>query len=136
LVTIMGTLCIFPIYHKFSWKKIWTIGIISGFNKAMSGSGFGPVTSTGKILGGIDSKTSVATTTYAEVPICLLSFGLWIAFNGGLTWQFPMLLTIGAIVGSLIGPYITKYLQLKWLRIIVGTLAITSGIWITTNLFI
>jgi hypothetical protein len=135
LVVIMGLLVIFPIMYKFDWKKIWAIGALSGFNKAMSGGGFGPVTSTGKILGGVDAKVSVATTTYAEVPICLFGFALWIAFNGWLAWELPVFLCLGAIVGGLIGPFITKKFNSTILRYSIGILAIVSGIWIIYKLF-
>jgi len=135
LVVIMGLLCIFPVYYAFSWKKMWLIGLLSGFNKAMSGGGFGPVTSTGKILSGVDSKVSVSTTTFAEVPICLLGFGLWIAFNGWIEWRLPVLLSVGASVGGFIGPYITKKFNPRKLRYGAGLLAVACGIWIITNLF-
>jgi uncharacterized protein len=49
LCVIMGFLVITKRKFKFSWKKISGIGLISSFNKALSGGGFGPIVSTGKI---------------------------------------------------------------------------------------
>lgn len=128
LVTIMGFLCIFPLRYKFAWWKMCLIGAISSFNKAISGGGFGPITSTGKILGGLDSKTSVSTTTFAEVPICLVSFALWYFLQGGIDWMFAGTLCFGAAIGGFIGPYITARIDTRKLRIIVGVLAIVSGV--------
>jgi len=128
LVVIIGGLCISPKKFSFSWARMWGIGLLAGFNKAMSGGGFGPVTTTGKVLGGVDPKISIATTTYAEVPICILGFGLWIAFNGWVHWQLPILLTAGAMVGGLLGPPITKRVKTDRLRRVVGTLAVMAGI--------
>jgi uncharacterized membrane protein YfcA len=137
LVIVMGFLCLFPIYYKFSWKNMYAIGLLSGFNKAFSGGGFGPVTSTGKILGGVDPKISIGTTTLAEVPICILSFILWWFVGGSLAWQFPTTLCAGALVGGYLGPIITqKFKNITLLRWVVGALAVISGIWLLVDLFL
>jgi len=136
LVIAMGGLCLRPIYYTFTWKKMFGVGLLSGFNKAFSGGGFGPVTSTGKILGGVDPKVSVGTTTLAEVPICFVSFLLWLAFGGSLDWRFPVALSAGALIGGLIGPIVTAKINTKILRYIVGALAVISGIWLLVDLFL
>lgn len=44
LVLVMGALILFKRNgYKFSWAKIIILGIISSFNKGISGGGFGPV---------------------------------------------------------------------------------------------
>lgn len=136
LVVVMGFLCLFPLYYVFTWKKMFGIGILSGFNKAFSGGGFGPVTSTGKILAGVDPKVSVGTTTLAEVPICAFSFLLWIVIGGKIQWQFPMALAVGALIGGLIGPAVTQKINTKWLRWAVGILAVVSGGWLLLDLLV
>jgi len=128
LVIAMGVLCIRPVYYKFAWWKMWMIGWLSAFNKALSGGGYGPVTSTGKVLGGLDAKTSVATTTFAEVPICLASFVLWYFMSGKLSWALPIMLCLGGGLGGFIGPYITYKFNSKWLKMAVGVLAIACGV--------
>lgn len=136
LVIMMGILCLKPYSYKFAWWKIYVIGIVSAFNKALSGGGFGPITSTGKILGGLNSKVSIATTTYAEVPICLLSFLFWIILRGSIEIAFPLALCFGAAIGAAIGPWITYKVKSDKLRSFVAVLAIISGIWCITKLFI
>jgi uncharacterized membrane protein YfcA len=136
LVVAMGILCLRPIYYAFSWRKMFGIGLLSGFNKAFSGGGFGPVTSTGKILGGVDPKVSVGTTTLAEVPICLFSFLLWFIVGGKLDWWFVVALCLGALIGGAIGPIITAKMDTKILRYIVGALAVVSGVWLLIDLIL
>ena len=46
LVIIMGFFCIKTYSFKFTWGKIYVIGLIAAFNKALNGGGFGPLTST------------------------------------------------------------------------------------------
>ena len=134
LVIIMGILCLIKFSYKFKWWKIYIVGVVSAFNKAISGGGFGPVTSTGKILGGVDSKVSVATTTYAEVPICLFAFILYVWLNGMPDVNFLLYLSIGAVAGGLVGPYISSKLRSNLLRELVGLLAIIVGVWILIKL--
>ncbi len=130
LVILMGVLCLTKFQFRFKWWKIYLIGVISSFNKAFSGGGFGPITSAGKILGGLDPRASIATTTYAEFPICLTSFLLYVSLNGIPNVYFPLYLSIGAILGGLAGPYLCSKFKIGLLRKIVGLLAILSGMWI------
>lgn len=134
LVIVMGFLCLFPVYYNFSWKKMFGIGLLSGFNKAFSGGGFGPVTSTAKILAGVDPKVSIGTTTLAEVPICFFSFALWLVMGGSLDWKFPIALGIGSLIGGYVGPMITKVINTKILKWVVGALAVVSGFWLLIDL--
>ncbi|TRZ52392.1 MAG: hypothetical protein D4S01_03065, partial [Dehalococcoidia bacterium] len=59
LVLAMGAIILSKREFSFSWKKLSVVGLISSFNKAMSGGGFGPVVSTGQIISGVDSKNAV-----------------------------------------------------------------------------
>ncbi len=136
LAILMGMLCLTNIKFRFKWWKIYLIGAISSFNKAFSGGGFGPITSTGKIIGGLNPKVSIATTTYAEFPICLTSFLLYVSLNGISNIYFPLYLSIGAIIGGLIGPYFCSKFKTKLLRKFVGLLAILSGTWVLFKLVV
>jgi uncharacterized membrane protein YfcA len=64
----MGILLLSRKKFTFSWKKIYLIGILSGFNKGLTGGGFGPVTTAGQMIGGRNGKNSIGTTTFAEAP--------------------------------------------------------------------
>lgn len=136
LVVVMGLLCLRPVYYAFSWRRLIGVGALAGFNKAISGGGFGPVTSTGGILGGVNPQASVGQTTYAEVPICLLGFVLWLLMGGGIDWVFPSLLCAGSLVGSLFGPYITSRANTKLLRKLIGVLAVGCGVWLLVKIFV
>lgn len=134
LVILMGILCLRPIAYRFNWWVIGGMGLLAGFNKAFSGGGFGPVTSTGKILGGVSPKVSVATTTLAEVPICLASFLFWWLLGNNINWEFTGYLIGGSALGAVVGPYITSRINTKYLKVVVGALAIVAGIWILIKL--
>lgn len=131
LVIFMGVFCAFPLKYSFNWKKLYLISIVAAFNKATSGGGFGPIVSTGNILGGLDPRRAVATTTYSEAIISIASFMAWYLMGGQIMelW-FPLVICIGAVIGASIGPKITEKLKSNWLRIAIGILAILSGIFL------
>jgi uncharacterized membrane protein YfcA len=130
LVIIMSVLCLSPFRYKFAWWKHYAVGTLAAFNKALSGGGFGPVTSTGGIIGGLKSKVSIATTTFAEVCICLAAFIAYIFFVGNLNIVFVSALCVGAVVGGIVGPYISSRVSHHRLRKCIGILGIMSGIWL------
>ena len=129
LVIIMSLFCLSPIRYNFAWWKHYAVGILAAFNKALSGGGFGPVTSTGGILGGLESKVSIATTTFAEVGICLMSFICYLLFIGNVDMSFVLSLCVGAMIGGFIGPYINSKFSHHILRIFISIFGIGSGIW-------
>ena len=52
LVLSMGAVILMNRRFKFSWKKIIGIGLLSAFNKGISGGGFGPIVTGGQIMAG------------------------------------------------------------------------------------
>lgn len=136
LVIIMSILCLSPIKYKFAWWKHYAVGILAAFNKALSGGGFGPVTSTGGIIGGLKSKVSIATTTFAEVYICLGAFVVYLFFIGINDTVFVFGLCFGAFYGGFAGPYISSRISHERLRKCIGILGILSGVWLLWNLII
>jgi hypothetical protein len=130
LVLLMGIILLLKRKFKFSWKKIFALGAISSFNKAISGGGFGPVVTSGQLISGRLSKESIATTTLSEVPICIVSFLTYLIVKGLSSWNLVLTLTIGAIVGAMIGPCITtKFHSEKKVRVCFGIFVTLLGVW-------
>lgn len=128
IVAIMGTLIISGKIFNFSWKKIMAIGILSAFNKAISGGGFGPVVTAGQIISGRKEKNAIGTTTLAEAPICIAGFLTYFLTKGIPNWNLIFILGGGAIIGAIIGPFFTsKFKEEKKLKIVLGCLALALG---------
>jgi uncharacterized membrane protein YfcA len=137
LCILMGIIVITKKKFKFSWKKISLIGLISSFNKALSGGGFGPIVATGNIASGLEAKKAIGITDFAEAPICFASFAAWYILSGYIMPDTNLLipLCIGAAFGGLTGPYLlSRVKSKKFVTILVGLLAIISGIYILYNL--
>lgn len=130
LVLAMGIVLLLRTKFNFSWKKILGIGILSAFNKGISGGGFGPVVTAGQLISGRESKRSIGATTLSEAPICIVGFLTYLLKNGLPTWNLVLVLTAGAVVGAIIGPHITaKFKSEKKVRIGLGILVTLLGIW-------
>ena len=136
LMLVMGIIVLIGISLKFSWGKISFIGVISAFNKALSGGGFGPIVTSGQLIVGREGKNSVGATTMSEVQICLASFVVWLLVNNRIpSVQLMVALSIGALLGGLIGPYfLSKIKNAKLLTKIVAVMAIASGVFALVKL--
>ena len=152
LVTSMGAIILVHAAFAFSWGRMVAVGIISSFNKGMSGGGFGPVVTGGQILSGQDHKAAIGATTLAEAPICIAAFFTYLigrtvgAVEGPVLsmpashffqhmfsrqlfhWELVLALFIGSILVTPFGAFTTRSLKKEWMRYITGILITVLGI--------
>jgi len=137
LVLVMGIILLLCPVFKFSWKKMIVVGILSAFNKGISGGGFGPVVTSGQVLAGRDGKSSIGATTFAEAPICIAGFLTFLITKGISDWDLVIFLSIGALLGAPLGALLTsKFKSEKRLKNILGILTLVLGIWILIRTWI
>ncbi|MDP8213644.1 MAG: sulfite exporter TauE/SafE family protein [Candidatus Euphemobacter frigidus] len=133
LVLIMGIILLSRIHFRFSWKKMIGVGILSSFNKGMSGGGFGPVVTAGQIIAGHNHKNAIGVTTAAEAPICVCGFIAYCFLKGSdailQDWIVFVPLTVGSLLSTPIGAMITKKFPENKIRPVMGMLVIVLGIW-------
>lgn len=136
LVLIVGFLLLLKKSFNFSWKKMIGVGVLASFNKGMSGGGFGPIVTGGQVIAGNKHKNSIACTSLAEVPICIVGFTTYVLLNRLITYDLAIGLSIGALIGAPVGTLITKKLNSKKLKYILGILIIILGAWTIIKLLI
>ena len=153
LVLIMGVLILLRPTFRYSWQRMIGVGILSAFNKGMSGGGFGPVVTGGQILSGQECKAAVGITTLAEAPICISGFMAYVigkaaatvdgpaleaplsAFIGAMfeprvfQWELILALTLGSLAATPFGPLLTRVIHRQAMRYIMGWLIATLGLW-------
>ncbi|MFC1794856.1 sulfite exporter TauE/SafE family protein [Planctomycetota bacterium] len=130
LVLVMGIILLSGSEFTFSWKKMIAVGVLSAFNKGMSGGGFGPVVTSGQIIAGRDGKSAIGATTFAEAPICIAGFLTFLLTKGISNWNLVIFLSIGALLGAPLGALLTSKLKSeKRLRIILAILTLILGTW-------
>lgn len=130
LVLAMGVILLLKTKFSFSWKKVFGVSMISAFNKGISGGGFGPVVTSGQIISGREAKKSIGTTALSEAPICLAGFLTYWLVNGMQSWNLVLLLSIGAVLGGFIGPFITARIKSEKILIFsLGIMVTLLGLW-------
>jgi uncharacterized membrane protein YfcA len=153
LVLTMGFIVLRNYSFKFTWKKMIGIGVLSAFNKGLSGGGFGPVVTGGQIISGQNHRNAIGITTLAEAPICMVGFFTFIIgkavieLNGRLmqmpfaeftrhlfapqmfSWELLLALLLGSIFVTPFGAFTTKIINQKYLSYIIGGIITILGIW-------
>lgn len=160
LVLVMGIITLRNVNFIFSWRKMVGIGILSAFNKGLTGGGFGPVVTSGQILAGQRHKGAIGVTTLAEAPICIIGFFTYLIgrsigeFNGSVMsasvteffvkmfspkmfqWELILALILGSVLIAPFGAFTTKSLKKEKMHLILGLLIIVLGIWTLVKTYI
>lgn len=129
LVILMGLFILLKFSFKYSSKKMLFVGLISSFNKGLSGGGFGPIVTGCQIVLGKKEKNSVACTTACEPLICFTGFASYLLLNAFSDWTLAIILSFGAGIGGFIGPFLTKFIKKEKFRTIVGAIMLLLGVW-------
>ncbi|HPD56826.1 MAG TPA: sulfite exporter TauE/SafE family protein [Smithellaceae bacterium] len=132
LVIVIGIMILLNKSLIMTAKKIYFLGFLSAFNKALSGGGFGPLVAGGQLVFKDRSeKGAIGSTDFAEAPICLLSFFIWVLLRGLPPWELMIPLCVGALVGGFFGPMaLSKIKSKKALKMGLGALVLVEGLWV------
>ena len=152
LVLLMGMVILINKQFKFSWKKIIGLGLLSAFNKGISGGGFGPIVTGGQIMAGQEQKKAIAITLFSEIPICLVGFFTYLVANAVkqvsgpvfaqpadsflatmfsrniFAWELCLALVAGAFIAAPFGALATKVLRRNVIQKAVGVLITVLGL--------
>lgn len=113
---------------RFNWLKISLLALIASFNKGMSGGGYGPVMTSGQILSGVPSKSSVGITSFAEAASCFAALLVYIFGQDKADFRLALPLAVGAIASVPLAVRIVKRINEEKFVIIVGIVTICLGL--------
>jgi len=132
LVIVIALMILFSKTLIMTSQKIYVLGFISAFNKALSGGGFGPLVAGGQLVFKDRSeKGAIGSTDFAEAPICLFSFCLWLLVKGVPPLNLMIPVCIGAMIGGFFGPMaLSKIGSRDILKKILGALVLMEGLWV------
>jgi uncharacterized membrane protein YfcA len=133
LVLVMGGVILRNRSFTFTWKRLIAVGVLSAFNKGLSGGGFGPVVTGGQMLSGQDHRRAIGITTLAEAPICLTGFMTFIIGRTVMEHQGPVLSTpFDVFLAELFSPRMFQWELL--LALLLGALFVAPFGALTTRL--
>jgi uncharacterized membrane protein YfcA len=131
MITAMGVIVLArgKAKFRFSWSKIVGLGLISSFNKGMSGGGYGPLVVSGQLLSGCEAKNAVACTSLAESFVCLVALIVFAVAGNFPTPALAIPIVIGAVLSAPCASAMTRYLDARVdLKRTVGVLVLMLGI--------
>jgi len=107
------------------------LGFLCGFNKGITGGGYGPLSVSGYITLGLLPAVAIGTTTVAEGVVCAIGFFTYQAFIG-ITWAIALAMAVGSAVADPISAWINngikKRLQPPFHGRIIGIAMFTLGL--------
>jgi len=110
-----------------SWKGLISVGIVSSFNKGISGGGYGPLVTGGQIISGGEARSSVGNTTLAEAMVCIVAFLGYLFLKGDIYWTLAAATSIGSITAAPFAAATVKKINSDKLKIIIGFITIILG---------
>lgn len=120
----------------FSWRKFTVIASISGFNKGVSGGGYGPLVTGGQVISGRSAKSSVGSTSLAEGIVCFVGFFAYVLLRGKIYWALALPLLLGAVLSTPLSAFAVKKIPEKKMKLIIGLVTISLGILTILKVFI
>jgi hypothetical protein len=132
LVMVVGLMVLLGKSLILTDRKVYLLGFVSAFNKALSGGGFGPLVAGGQLVFRDRSeKGAIGSTDFAEAPICLFSFFLWVYIKGFPPATLWLPLCAGAVIGGFFGPHwLSRIHSRERLKKSLGVLVLLGGAWI------
>ena len=128
VILLIGLLLLLGIKFRKTSKRLVFLSGIAGFNKGFMGGGFGPVVVSGQIVLNHDVRPSVSIGDIAEIPVCIAGL-LAFAVIGNLSFlPIYLIVTVPALIASLIGPHITmKVGQKNYAEKVIGVVTLILG---------
>jgi len=113
----------------FSWRGIAGIGLLSAFNKGISGGGYGPLVTGGQMIAGRRDANAIGSTSLAEGIVCFGGLCIYTLTIGWPDWHIALPLAGGAVLSTPISVISVRLLAQKGMlrrivTIVVGILAV------------
>jgi len=114
--------------ERLSWRRLVTVGLVSGFNKGISGGGYGPLVTGGQIVSGRGVRQAVGSTTMAEAVICGVAFIGYLVMKGDVCWRLACATGVGSLIAGPLAAVTVSKVNVRGLRIGIGVATIILGV--------
>jgi len=113
IAVMMGIFVIIRSFQKIKFKSrpstlgTGILGFLCGFNKGMTGGGYGPLSVSGYMTLGLIPAVAIGTTTIAEGVVCTIGFATYQAFIG-ITWSIALAMALGSAIADPISAWLNN----------------------------
>jgi len=119
-----------------SWRVLVGVGLVSSFNKGISGGGYGPLVTGGQIVSGGAARSSVGNTTLAEAMVCIVAFLAYLFSEAGIFWTLAAATSVGSIIAAPFAAVMVKKVDSQKLKIAIGVITIVLGIFTLLKVYV
>ncbi|MFW6117660.1 MAG: sulfite exporter TauE/SafE family protein [Thermoproteota archaeon] len=112
---------------KYSENKIRISGLLAGFTNGISGGGYGAISATGLILGGVDPSKAVGSTLLAEALIALSGIFMYGFLLPEVNWMLVLPLLVGGLIATPVGILTTRKMSPRKLGTAIGSAVLVLG---------
>ena len=110
-----------------SWQGLVGIGLLSSFNKGISGGGYGPLVTGGQIVSGRETRRSIGSAAVAEVFVCIVGFLAYCVATEAIFWKLAVAASAGAAVAAPLAALTVRKVDSRNMKLVIGLAAITLG---------
>lgn len=111
-----------------SLKKLVALGILSAFNKGISGGGYGPLLSGGQVASGTGVRSAIGRMLLAEVVVCLGGVMAYAFLRAPLDLPLVLSATLGSTLMAPLSAHAVRRTGEKKLKIGMGLLITALGL--------
>jgi len=111
----------------FRWSRVVGIGMIAAFNKGISGGGYGPLVTGGQMVAGLDSKSAIAITSFAEGIASVAGVAVYWISKGSVNWSLAPMLIVGAMASVPFTGLVVKRVSTRRLALVVAVFTVLLG---------
>ncbi len=119
-----------------SWRGLIALGLISAFNKGVSGGGYVPLVTGGQIISGRETRNSLGSTTIAVTIVSAMGFLSHFLLKGDIYWMLAMATSIGSILAAPFAALTVRKVTAKLLRLGIGLANIILGAFTLAKTFV
>lgn len=112
---------------RLSLGRLVAIGVLSAFNKGLSGGGYGPLVSGGQVASGTGAKSAVGRMLMAEVVVCSGAILAYVWLGVALDWALILAATVGASLMAPLSAYVVRRAAEKRLKLGMGIMMTSLG---------
>ncbi len=121
---------------RLSWKGLIGVGLISSFNKGVSGGGYGPLVTGGQLVSGREVRNSVGSTTIAESAVCVVGFISYFLVKGDISWHLVAATSAGSILAGPLAAMTVTRISSPVLKLVIGIVTCALGVFTLLNTLI
>jgi uncharacterized membrane protein YfcA len=119
----------------FSWLKLIFLSLFGSFNKGISGSGFGPIVTTGMIIMDVNEKVAVSIQTFSELFVSLAGFLTFLLAGSQISWNLLLPLSIGVVFSTPLAAFVVHKFESRKLRKGIALATVVLGFLTLLGLF-